>query len=316
MSTEPGDAPRSRTFGPAALRERGRNMSPTMRGIAWAVAAGVQFSLMNTIARKLTLELDPFQTQFLRYLMGLIVMLPLILRAGIAAYVPNGIGGQLWRGVVHTAGLMLWFSALPHIPLATMTALGFTTPIFIMVGAAWLLKEKISGARWLAAVIGFSGVLVVVWPRLTLDGGFYTLVMLASSPVFAASFLITKALTRRDNSEVIVVWQSIMVSLFTLPLAVYFWSWPTPTQWMWFVVAGVLGSAGHYSLTQSFRVADISATQSVRFLDLIWAALLGLMVFGDLPSHWTIAGGLIIFASTVWIARHEAKPRPVTKPSP
>ena len=281
-----------------------------MRGIFWAVAAGVQFSLLNTIARKMTLELDPFQTQFLRYLMGLVVMLPLVLRAGVSAYMPNGLGGQLWRGVVHTAGLMLWFSALPHIPLATMTALGFTTPIFIMVGAAWLLHEKISTARWIAAVVGFSGVLVVVAPRLTLDGGFYTLVMLASSPVFAASFLITKALTKRDNSEVIVVWQSITVSLFTLPLAIYYWQWPTATQWMWLALAGVFGSAGHYSLTQSFRVADISATQSVRFLDLIWAALLGLMVFGDMPSQWTIVGGLIIFGSTLWITRHESKKSP------
>lgn len=290
-----------------ALRERGRRMSPTMRGICWAVAAGIQFSLLNTIARKMTLELPPMQAQFLRYLMGLLVMLPLMLRQGLRAYAPNGLGGQLWRGVVHSAGLMLWFSALPHIPLATMTALGFTTPIFIMVGAAWLLHEKISVARWVAAVVGFSGVLVVVGPRLTLDGGFYTLVMLASSPMFAASFLITKALTKRDNSEVIVVWQSITVSLFTLPLALYYWQWPTPAQWMWFAVAGVFGSAGHYSLTQSFRVADISATQSVRFLDLIWASLLGLMVFGDVPSQWTLLGGLVIFGSTLWITRHEAR---------
>ncbi|MBB5270121.1 EamA family transporter [Quisquiliibacterium transsilvanicum] len=291
------------------LRERARQMSPAMQSLCWALAAGIQFSLLNTIARKMTLELPPMQAQFLRYLMGLLVMLPLVWRAGMRAFTPNGLGGQLWRGVVHTAGLMLWFSALPHIPLATMTALGFTTPIFIMVGAAWLLHEKISGARWVAALIGFSGVLVVVAPRLTLDGGFYTLVMLASSPVFAASFLITKALTKRDNSEVIVVWQSITVSLFTLPLALYQWQWPTPVQWMWFAIAGVFGSAGHYSLTQSYRMADISATQSVRFLDLIWASLLGLMVFGDVPSEWSLAGGLIIFASTFWITRREARPK-------
>lgn len=289
------------------LRERARDMSPAMKGLCWALAAGVQFSLLNTIARKMTLELPPMQAQFLRYLMGLVVLLPLMLRQGLRAYAPNGLGGQLWRGVVHSAGLMLWFSALPHIPLATMTALGFTTPIFIMVGAAWLLHEKISKARWIAAVIGFSGVLVVVGPRLTLDGGFYTLVMLASSPMFAASFLITKALTRRDNSEVIVVWQSITVSLFTLPLALYYWQTPTFVQWLWFLLAGVFGSAGHYSLTQSYRMADISATQSIRFLDLIWAALLGLAVFGDVPSKWTLLGGLVIFGSTFWITRHEAR---------
>lgn len=304
------DSPGTRTtrrLVPRSWVERSQRLSPTSRGILWALAAGVQFSIMNTIARKMTQELDPFQAQFLRYFLGLLVMLPLVLRSGFPAFRPNGLGGQVWRGVVHTAGLMLWFYALPHIPLATMTALGFTTPIFIMIGAAWLLHERISRARWAAALIGFAGVLVVLAPRLSTGGGLYTLLMLASSPVFAASFLITKELTKRDNSEVIVVWQSIMVSLFTMPLAIVYWAWPTPVQWMWFLIAGVLGSAGHYSLTQSFRVADISATQSVRFLDLIWAALLGFMVFGDVPSQWTLVGGLVIFASTVWIARRESR---------
>lgn len=273
----------------------------------WAIAAGIQFSVMNAVARKLTQQLDPFQVQFLRYFIGLLVMVPLVLRSGLLAYRPNGLSGQVWRGVVHTVGLMLWFFALPHIPLATMTALGFTTPIFIMIGAAWLLKERISGARWAAALIGFAGVLIVLAPRMAVGGGVYTLVMLASSPMFAASFLITKELTKRDNSEVIVVWQSLMVSLFTLPLAIVYWESPTTTQWLLFIAAGVLGSSGHYSLTQSFRVADISATQSVRFLDLMWASLMGFLMFSDIPSQWTLVGGLVIFGSTVWIARRESQ---------
>ncbi len=307
MDTDSPGARGMRKLVPRSWIERGRRLSPTSRGLLWALAAGVQFSMMNAIARKMTQELDPFQAQFLRYLMGLLVMLPLVLRSGFSAFRPNGLSGQVWRGVVHTTGLMLWFYALPHIPLATMTALGFTTPIFIMIGAAWLLHERISRARWAAALIGFAGVLIVLAPRLSVGGGIYTVLMLLSSPVFAASFLITKELTKRDNSEVIVVWQSIMVSLFTMPLALVFWVWPTPVQWGWFLVAGILGSAGHYSLTQAFRVADISATQSVRFLDLIWAAMLGFLMFGDVPSQWTLVGGLVIFGSTVWIARRESR---------
>lgn len=273
----------------------------------WAIAAGLVFSLLNASMRGLTQELPPLQVQFLRYLFGLLVMIPLILRAGLVAYRPNGLGGQVWRGVVHTVGLMLWFSALPHMPLADMTAIGFTTPIFIMIGAGWLLGEKITRVRWIAALLGFGGVMFVVAPQFVGHVGVYSVVMLLSCPMFAASFLITKALTKRDSAEVIVVWQSITVALFTLPIAIVVWVAPTPMQWVWFVITGVLGSAGHYCLTTAFHHADISATQSVRFLDLIWASLLGMIVFGDIPTQTTIIGGLLIFGSTLWVARREAR---------
>jgi drug/metabolite transporter (DMT)-like permease len=129
--------------------------------------------------------------------------------------------------------------------------------------------------------------------------------MLASSPVFAASFLMTKTLTRYEKSGVIVLWQSITVTLLSLPLGLIHWTSPTTWQWLGFVVAGVLGSLGHYCLTRGFRTADISATQSLRFLDLIWASLMGWLVFSDVPSQSTLLGALIILLSTVWIARRE-----------
>ncbi len=283
-----------------------RSLSPAARALLWAIAAGLIFSLLNTQMRVLTFEFDPFQTQFLRYLMGLVVMLPLVLRSGPAAFRPNGLSGQLWRGVVHTAGLLFWFAALPHLPIADTTAIGFTTPIFIMIGAAVVLREPVVTARWIAAAVGFAGVMIVVYPKLSAVGGVWSLAMLISSPMFAASFLITKALTKRDTSEVIVVWQSLTVSLFTLPFALIHWQWPTATQWAIFLLCGLLGSTGHWCLTNAYRLADISATQGVRFLDLVWASMLGFLVFGDRPSASTIAGGCVIFGATVWIARREA----------
>ena len=131
--------------------------------------------------------------------------------------------------------------------------------------------------------------------------------MLASSPVFAASFLLTKALTRYERVEVIVVWHAITVTLFSLPLALLHWQAPTLVQWGTFFGCGILGSAGHYCLTRSFGIADISATQSVTFLDLVWATLLGWLVFSDTPSQSTLVGGVVICASIVWIARREAR---------
>jgi len=273
----------------------------------WMVLGGLCFSLLNTLARALSQQLDVYQTQFLRYLMGLLVMLPLLWRHGLQAYRPVNITGQFWRGGVHTLGLILWFTALPKIPLADMTAIGFTGPIFIMLGAAWFLGEPMRGDRWIAALIGFAGVLVVVLPKMTGEGGWYNLVMLASSPVFAASFLITKALTRYEKPGVIVLWQALTVTLLSLPMALMHWQPPSAVQWVGFGITGVLGTLGHYCLTRAFHTADISATQSLRFLDLVWASLLGWLVFSDVPSSSTWAGALVILLSTVWIARRESR---------
>jgi drug/metabolite transporter (DMT)-like permease len=263
--------------------------------------------VLNSIMRAVSLTLDPFQTQFLRYLMGLAVMLPLMARSGLAAYRPKNIAGQFTRGGVHTLGLCLWFTALPHITIADVTAIGFTGPIFIMMGAAWMFGERMRWERWLAAAIGFAGVLIVVGPKLSGSGGWYTLVMLSSSPVFALSFLMTKGLTRHDRPEVIVAWQSISVALLSLPMAALHWTMPNGWQWFSFAACGVLGSLAHYMLTRSFAIADISATQSVKFLDLIWATVLGWLVFGDMPSRSTLIGGAVICAATLWIAHREAR---------
>ena len=284
-----------------------RQWPAPVRGMLWMVGGGLCFSLLNTTARALSQQLDVYQTQFLRYLMGLIVMLPLVWRHGLQAYRPVNMVGQFWRGGVHTLGLILWFTALPNIPLADMTAIGFTGPIFIMLGAAWFLGEPMHRDRWVAALIGFAGVMVVVLPKMTGAGGWYNLVMLASSPVFAASFLITKALTRYEKPGVIVLWQALTVTVLSLPMALPHWQSPSLWQWLGFGITGVLGSLGHYCLTRAFHTADISATQSLRFLDLVWASLLGWLVFADVPSTSTWAGALVILLATVWIARRESR---------
>ena len=275
--------------------------------MVWMVLGGFLFSLLNTIARDLTLHLDVYQSQFLRYLFGLLVILPWVFRDGWRAYMPVNLAGQFWRGGVHTLGLVLWFTALPKISLADMTAIGFTGPIFIMLGAAWFLGEPMRKDRWIAAIIGFSGVLVVVLPKMSGDGGWYNLVMLASAPVFAASFLITKALTRYEKPGVIVLWQALTVTVLSLPMAIPDWQMPTPMQWLAFAATGVLGTLAHYCLTRAFALADISATQSLRFLDLVWASLLGWLVFGDIPSQSTWLGAFVILWATVWIARREGR---------
>lgn len=287
------------------LAERSAHWSPTTRGLLWTSAAGFLFGALNATMRLLTQQLDPLQAQFLRYFFGFVVLLPMLVQQRFAQLRPNAVMPHFTRGAAHTLGLCLWFSALPHIPLADMTALGFTGPIFIMIGAKLFLGEAMRWERWVATVLGFAGVLIVLGPRLSASGGGWHLMMLASAPVFAASFLLTKAMTKTETPGVILVWQSISVSLLSLPMALWFWQPMAGWQWAGFVLCGVLGSAGHYCLTRSFAAADISATQSAKFLDLMWSVGWGWLLFSDVPSQHTLMGGLLICAATIWVARRE-----------
>jgi drug/metabolite transporter (DMT)-like permease len=291
------------------LRYRAQRLDPTVKGLLWVSFAGLQFVVLNTLVRALTLDMHPLQAQFLRYVFAVLVMVPFVLRAGVAAYLPKRIGGQFARGAMHTVGLMLWFMALPKIPMADTTAIGFMSPIFIMLGAYLFFREAMRWDRWLAALIGFAGVLIVVAPGLSGSGGYYSLIMLASSPVFAASFLMTKALTRYERTEVIVLWQAIAVTVLSLPLAVWFWSAPSAWQWVAFLGTGIMGVTAHYCITRGFAVADISSTQSVKFLDLVWASAMGWLVFSESPSTSTLMGGTVICGSTIWIAHRESRAR-------
>lgn len=280
--------------------------SNVARGMLWAATAGLCFVLLNTVMRQMAIDMPPVQAMFLRYAAGALVWLPWLVRDGLGRYKSNYFRGQMARGLVHTAGLAIWFTALPHLPLAYTTAIGFTGPIFIMLGATWFLGERMVAARWIAVGLGFIGVLVIVGPKLGAGNALYSLLMLAAAPVFAGSFLIAKMLTKHDRPEVIVFWQSIWVSVLAAPVALWLWVEPSLVQWGWVIVSGMLGSLGHWCLTRAYVIADISAAQPVKFLDLVWATIMGFVIFGDTPAVATLVGGTLIVIGTIWAARREA----------
>ena len=276
----------------------------------WMAATGLLFTLLNATMKKLAHELDPWLVGFLRYLLGTLLILVPALRFGVRELWPKAPKMQFVRGLVHGGGMLLWFAALPAVAIAELTAIGFSVPLFICLGAVLFLNERMTGARWAAVLVGFSGVLLVVHPFEA--GGFSgisagMLLMLASGPVFAGSFLVAKVLTRVDRSDVMVFWQHLVVSLALLPFALALWTMPSPGQWALLAVCGVFGAGGHYCMVRAFRIADISAVQSVRFLELVWAAILGFLMFGSAPEGWTLAGGMLILASTLWLARSESR---------
>jgi len=287
--------------------------TPTVRAMLWMAATGLLFTVLNTMMKKLSQDLDPWLVGFLRYAMGALVMLPPALQLGVRGLWPRAPRLQFVRGLFHAGGMLLWFAALPLVTLVDLTAIGFSGPIFVCLGAVLFLRERMTGARWSAVLIGFLGVMIVLqpWQR----GGLASvspgmLLMLASAPVFAGSFLVAKVLTRHDRAAVIVLWQHLWVAFLLLPFTAPAWQLPSAAQWLALLACGFAGAGGHYCMTRAFRVADVSAVQSVKFLEMLWAAILGYLVFATVPAGWTVVGGGVILASTLWLARHESrKPR-------
>jgi drug/metabolite transporter (DMT)-like permease len=283
---------------------------PAVQGMLWMASAGMLFVVLNTFLKKLSHELDPWLVGWLRYLLGALVMLGPVLRHGVRRLWPKRHGLQFLRGAFHTAGLLAWFAALPHISLAELTAIGFSGPLWVCLGAVLFLSERMTPARWGAVFVGFLGVILVLHPW---DAGGFSglskgvLLMLLSVPLFSGGFLLAKALTRHEPPDVIVLWQHLWVAMLFMPFGLAAVSPLTPGQWALMVLCGVLGALGHYCATQAFRVTEISATQSVKFLDLVWAAVLGYLFFGTPPAGWTVLGGMVILVSTLWLARREAR---------
>ena len=152
---------------------------------------------------------------------------------------------------------------------------------------------------------GFAGTVVILRPGgEAIDLG--AIAMLVAAPLFACSFLIAKRLTATESSASIVAIMSIFVTLTLAPPAFAVWRTPTWEELGWLLATATFATAGHYTLTQAIRAADLTVTQPISFLQLVWATLLGLYVFGEVPDAWTWIGAAIIVGSATYIAHREA----------
>jgi drug/metabolite transporter (DMT)-like permease len=277
-----------------------------LRGILWVGLSGLLFALLNVFTLIPAQHLNSYVMAFLRYCAGTLILLPLILRIGLSrALHSNRKGLHISRGVIHACGMFLWFAALPLTSLAEITALGFTGPIFVTIGAALFLHEDVRLRRWAAVLVGFGGAMIIIRPGFA-EIGIGAICVLVSTPIFSASNLISKALARTDGAETIVIWQHMVIVLCAAPVALWFWQWPLWTDILWFFAAGLCGTAGHICQQRGYQIAEITLLQPIGFLSLLWNTLLGFFLFKQQPDGWTFVGAAVIFASAMYISHREA----------
>ncbi len=292
----------------------------TLVGVGWMLVTGLLFVGVTGIVRHLGSNMPAIEAAFIRYAFGTLLMLvavrPLLRR-------PPGrrqTGLFVARGFVHGFAVMLWFYAMARIPIAEVTAIGYTAPIYVTIGAALFLGEPLALRRILAVVVAFAGALIILRPGLhEVSSG--QLAQLCAAPLFATSFLLAKSFTRGEDPAVIVFMLSLFCTLTLLPGAVWQWRPPTPEEVGWLALTALIATAGHYTLTRAFEAAPITVTQPVQFLQLVWATLLGMTVFGEPLDPYVLVGGGIIVGSATYISHREAMlarrartpPAPATK---
>lgn len=276
---------------------------------------GLCFVTVNGIVRGLDGALPAAQTAFIRFLFGLVFLMPVIVPAVRKGFAPIVWRMFILRGALHVAAVVGWFYAMSRITVAEVTAIGFLNPIMVTIGAGLFLGEHLALRRIIAIGVALIGALLVLRPGLRpLDPGHLSQV--AAAVCFGGSYLIAKQLAERVPATVVVAMMSLTVSVGLAPLAMMDWVPPTLSQIGWLGLVAVFATAGHYAMTRAFAAAPLTVTQPVTFLQLVWASLLGVLAFGEPVDGWVLLGGGIMIAAISYITWREARLRTRTQTPP
>ena len=291
---------------PARFKERFDALSPNMRGALWLIAGSICFTGVGVLIKLLGRELDSVQIAFFRCLFGTLFVLPLIGRQKFAALRSKRHAGHFWRAALGTVSMVIGFYALTHLTLAAVTSISFTTPLFVIVVAVLFLGEKVRWRRWTATAVGFLGVLVMMRPgQGDLDP--VLLVALFGAALTAVAVCLVKSLTGSESSRAMLVLFTLWSTAFLLGPAIYVWR--DPSLWAWIMAAamGLLATIGQFFVIRAYTEGEATVISPFDYLRLPLSVAAGAWIFAEAPSWWTLAGALIIVASTLYIARREAQ---------
>jgi len=276
--------------------------------IFWMFITGLLFVGVTGIVKHLGSGLPAAEAAFLRYVMGLVFVIPLIGLIKRANLTKVELSLFVWRGAVHSVGVMLWFYGMTMLPMAEVTAMSYLSPVFVTIGAALFLGERLAALRIMAIVFAIIGVLVILRPGFR-EVSLGHIAMLINGGLFAASYLIAKVMADRVEPLVVVGMLSIFVTIGLAPWAFLVWVPPTLTQLGWTFVLATFATVGHYTMTLALRAAPIAVTQPVTFLQLIWSILLGILIFSEGFDEWVVIGATIIILSISFIMWREGRVR-------
>lgn len=281
-----------------------------LAGILWMVVTGLNFVAMTAVVKHVGSDLPSTQAAFLRFVFGLVFFVPVIRQLRAVRMSARQLRLFVIRGAFHACGVLMWFFAMTQISIAEVTAMNYLTPIYVTIGAALFLGERLAWRRILAIIVALGGAMLILRPGFReLSPGHYAMLFAALS--LGGSYLITKLMSGEVSAEVIVGMLSIIVTIVLAPFAYAVWVPPSWDQMGWLFLVAFFATAGHYAMTRAYAAAPVAVTQPVTFLQLVWAVILGWAVFGEALDVWVILGGVLILAAVSFIAWRESRLRRV-----
>ncbi len=281
-------------------------MPGNIRGILWLSIGAFLFSVTDVIVKQLGRKFDPTELALFRYGIGMMILTPVFLKMGIAELKTKRIGMHIVRMSLAMAAQLGIFITVINMPLADATAIYFSKPLFTTVVAVIFISEVVSGRRWVATTVGFIGVIIMIQPGADTMNPI-ALIAVASALAFATANVLIRVLARTEPPNRILFYYHIGgIIVFTGP-AIYFWTMPVGIEWVLLISIAVLTTLGMTCFVRAFSAGEANAVGPIEYVRLIYAALFGYLLFGEIPSIWTGVGAILIVASAIYIARDEAQ---------
>lgn len=282
-----------------------------LRGILFIVGATVLFVCMNTGVKVLTPHLSTVELLWARTLGHLVFVLAIFgpSHGGWRLVVTRKPAIQVARSLLLLASSSFFFSALGRVPLADATAISFTSPFIVAMLAGPVLGERVRVGHWIAIAVGFGGALIVIRPGGASANPQATLV-LGSAACYAVYQILTRRVAGVDRPETSVTWSALVGTVLLSALVPFYWRTPDRlSHWVILCALGLLGGIGHYFVARGLLWGPASILSPFHYVQLIGAAVLGYLVFADVPSGWTWVGASVIIASGLYIAWRETQRR-------
>ncbi|MGQ0749663.1 MAG: DMT family transporter [Betaproteobacteria bacterium] len=276
----------------------------SLRGIAAMTIAAGLLTLNDAVSKHLTEHYPIGQVIALRQAAAFLIVLPYAwMVTGMSALRPVNHGGQVLRGVLFIGSTVFTVTSLSALPLSFVTIMLFSSPLFVALMSAPMLRERVDVQQWVAIVIGFGGVLLIVRPA----GGEFAWVMLL--PVLAAFTngtrdALTRRLSRTDSSISMLLWSGVAVMLAGLCTWPFGWNAVDLDGAMWFLAAGLFNAAAHFLAIEAFRLGNAAVVAPFRYTGLLWAMLIGFLVWREVPDAGMLAGAAVVVCAGVYMLRH------------
>ena len=279
-------------------------MNNNIKAILLTVSGSFFAVLMESLIRSAQYDSNVYTIGFLRFFFGFIIILPYLIKKKFIPYKTKNFKFYFIRGLFNLPMMIFGFGALVYVPFEQFKALHFLSPIIVVLLSFIIFREKVYMYRILALVIGFIGMLIIVRPGIV-DFNIGTIMILISLTFWSLIIIVSKFVSKDDSPITMVTYQYTLMTIFALPLAIYFWQMPSLQSLIFVFIGAISGTILHLSLALSYKYADLSVTQPVWFSGLIFGSAFGFFVFNETPDVWTWIGGIVVFSSVLLITYNE-----------